>query len=197
MLSSPSGAGKTTIAKELLREPDIKMSVSVTTRAARKQEVNGIDYTFVDEAYFERMVENGEFLEHAKVFGHQYGTPRRPVEELIAAGKDVLFDIDWQGTQQLKQTARDSVVSVFLLPPSIGELERRLRSRAQDSEDTVQRRMLGAQEEIRHWAEYDYVLINDDLDRTMGDVLSILRSERLRRERRVGLYDYVNTLRTS
>ncbi len=197
VLSSPSGAGKTTISKQLLQEPDIKMSVSVTTRAARKQEIDGVDYTFVDEATFARMVKDGDFLEHANVFGHHYGTPRRPVEDMLAGGQDVLFDIDWQGTQQLKQTARDSVVSVFLLPPSIRELERRLRSRAQDSEEIVQRRMQGAQEEIRHWAEYDYVLVNDDLDRTMGDVLSILRAERLRRERRVGLYDYVSTLRTS
>ncbi len=197
VLSSPSGAGKTTISKKLLQEPDIEMSVSVTTRAARKQETDGIDYTFVNEPTFAGMVERGDLLEHATVFGYHYGTPRQPVEQLLSAGKDVLFDIDWQGTQQLKQTARDQVVSVFLLPPSIQELERRLRSRAQDSEEIVQRRMQGAQDEIRHWAEYDYVLVNDDLDRTMGDVLSILRAERLRRERRVGLYDYVRTLRTS
>ena len=196
VLSSPSGAGKTTISKRLLAEPELSISVSVTTRARRPQEAEGVDYAFVDDPTFDRMVRDGDFLEHAHVFDHRYGTPRRLVELMLNAGKDVLFDIDWQGTQQLKQTARESVVSVFLLPPSLDELERRLQSRAQDSVEVVRRRMRGAQEEINHWAEYDYVLVNDDLERTYSDVLSILRSERLRRERRVGLYDYVQALRT-
>ena len=195
VLSSPSGAGKTTIAKLVLKDPHIHMSVSATTRARRPNEVEGVDYHFVDDRAFEGMVQRAEFLEHATVFGKRYGTPRANVEVALADGRDVLFDIDWQGTQQLKQTARDSLVSVFLLPPSIPELERRLRARAQDSEAVVQQRMQGAREEISHWPEYDYVLINDDLDRTCADVLAILRAERLKRARRIGLYDYVKGLR--
>lgn len=195
VLSSPSGAGKTTISKRLFSEPGLSMSVSATTRAPRPNEVDGIDYRFVDSATFEAMVRRDEFLEHALVFGHRYGTPRAQVEKVLAAGGDVLFDIDWQGTQQIKHRTRDSLVSVFLLPPSIAELERRLRSRAQDSEHMVRHRMQAAHEEISHWPEYDYVLVNDDLERTYGDVQSILRAERLRRERRIGLPDYVKGLR--
>jgi guanylate kinase len=196
VLSSPSGAGKTTISRRLLgADPDLKLSVSVTTRAARSGEVNGVDYHFIDRPMFDELVRTGELLEHAEVFGHCYGTPAKGVEERLAAGKDVLFDIDWQGTQQLQHTARRDLATIFILPPSVGELERRLHVRAQDSDAVVRRRMEGAGRELDHWDEYDYVVINDDLDRAINEVRSILTAERLRRERRVGVSDYVGELR--
>jgi len=195
VLSSPSGAGKTTISRELLaREDNLALSVSVTTRPPRPGEVDGIDYRFVGEDDFRAMVEAGEFLEHATVFDHRYGTPRGPVEEALAAGRDILFDVDWQGTQQLAQNARDDVVSVFILPPSTDELERRLRGRAQDSDDVVRRRMSKAAAEMSHWAEYDYIIVNREVDDSVATVRAILTAERRRRERQVGLHAFVATL---
>ncbi|MDD5587465.1 MAG: guanylate kinase [Alphaproteobacteria bacterium] len=195
VLSSPSGAGKTTISHRLLDSDDgISLSVSATTRAPRPNEVHGRDYFFVDKVEFNLMVNRGQFLEHAKVFGHYYGTPRAPVEELLAEGRDVLFDIDWQGTQQLAEKARDDLVSVFILPPTWRELERRLRSRAQDDEAEINRRMAKAVGEMSHWAEYDYIIINHDLDASVRAVQAILNSERLKRARQTGLAGFVKGL---
>jgi guanylate kinase len=196
VLSSPSGAGKTTITRELLkRDPDLSISISVTTRAQRPGEVDGVHYRFIGQAEFERLVEEKELLEYAKVFGNFYGTPRRPVEAILAAGRDVVADVDWQGTQQLKASFRDSMVSVFVLPPSMAELERRLRSRAQDSEEVVQARMAKASDEMSHWPEYDYVFVNDGLEHSVASVADILRAERLKRDRQPGLAEFVNRLR--
>ena len=196
VLSSPSGAGKTTISRRLLgADDDLKLSVSVTTRAPRSGEVDGVDYHFIDRPKFDQLVRTGELLEHAEVFGHCYGTPAKGVEARLAAGQDVLFDIDWQGTQQLQHTARSDLATIFILPPSVRELERRLHIRAQDSDAVVRRRMEGAGRELDHWEEYDYVVINDDLDRAINEVRSILTAERLRRERRAGVADYVGDLR--
>ena len=196
VLSSPSGAGKTSISRALLaRDPDLSMSVSVTTRAKRPGEVAGRDYHFIDPEAFGLMVNRGELLEHAKVFGNYYGTPREAVEATLAAGRDVLFDIDWQGTQQLRHAARSDLVAVFILPPSTRELEKRLKARAQDSAQVVAERMAKAADEMSHWPEYDYVLVNDDLEASVASVVAILAAERLRRERRVGLDDFVKGLR--
>lgn len=196
VLSSPSGAGKTTISRDLLaREPDLSMSVSVTTRAKRPGETPGVDYHFIDPTEFNLRVNRRELLEYAKVFGHYYGTPRTPVEEALAGGRDVLFDIDWQGTQQLAENAPEDLVSVFVLPPSTRELERRLKSRAQDSAEVVSQRMAQAANELSHWAEYDYVIVNSDIEASVRQVQAILQSERLRRERLIGLHEYVKALR--
>ncbi|MBM3507721.1 MAG: guanylate kinase [Alphaproteobacteria bacterium] len=196
VLSSPSGAGKTTISRRLLgADQDLKLSVSVTTRAPRSGEVDGVDYHFIDRTRFDRLVADGAMLEHAEVFGHCYGTPATGVEDRLAAGKDVLFDIDWQGTQQLMRTARADLATIFILPPSVRELERRLHIRAQDSDAVVRHRMEGAGRELDHWQEYDYIVINDDLDRAINEVRSILTAERLRRERQVGVAAYVGDLR--
>jgi guanylate kinase len=196
VLSSPSGAGKTSISRALLaREPGLSMSVSATTRPKRPGEVAGRDYHFVDTETFGLMVNRGELLEHAKVFGNYYGTPRAPVEESLAAGHDVLFDIDWQGTQQLRQTAGRDLVAIFILPPSTRELEKRLTTRAQDSARVVAERMAKAADEMSHWPEYDYVLVNADLESSTAAVVSILAAERLRRERQIGLGDFVKALR--
>lgn len=196
VLSSPSGAGKTTISRKLLeREPNLAMSVSVTTRPRRRGEVAGVDYRFIDPAAFGEMVNRGELLEHAKVFGHYYGTPRKPVEKALAAGRDVLFDIDWQGTQQMAQSARSDLVSVFVLPPTTAELERRLKSRAQDSAEVVASRMAKAADEVSHWPEYDYIVVNQDIEDSVGKVQAILLAERLRRARQIGLVDFVKRLR--
>jgi guanylate kinase len=195
VLSSPSGAGKTTLSRKLLEaEPDIAMSISVTTRPPRAGEVDGRDYHFIDAARFEAMKQAGELLEWAHVFGHSYGTPRRPVDEAIAYGRDVLFDIDWQGTQQLREKARSDLVSVFLLPPSGKELERRLHSRAQDSDAVIADRMSKAVGELSHWAEYDYVILNYDLEHAFAEVQAILAAERVRRERQTGLSTFVRRL---
>jgi len=195
VLSSPSGAGKTTMSRLLMeRMPDMRMSVSVTTRQKRPGEVEGRDYHFVDKARFVAMERNGELLEWATVFGNLYGTPRKPVEEALATGQDVLFDIDWQGTQQLRQRARSDVVSVFLLPPSAEALEKRLHSRAQDTDDVIRGRMSRASHEMSHWAEYDYVVVNSDLDDAYSKIESILQVERLRRERQMWLSQFVRTL---
>ena len=192
VLSSPSGAGKTTLSRLLLeRNAGITMSVSCTTRSKRPGETPGVDYHFVDERSFEDMIAQGGMLEHALVFGNRYGTPRKPVETALADGRDVLFDIDWQGTQQLKQTARDDVVSVFVLPPSFAELEKRLHSRAQDTPEVVARRMAKASDEMSHWAEYDYIIVNQDIEDSVASVQAILTAERLRRARQVGLRDFV------
>jgi len=195
VLSSPSGAGKTTLSRKLLAsDPGITLSISVTTRSRRADEVDGRDYHFIDAARFEAMQRGGELLEWATVFDNRYGTPRRPVEEAIAAGRDVLFDIDWQGTQQLREKARSDLVSVFVLPPSLEELERRLRSRAQDSDAVIAARMAKAVDEMSHWAEYDYVVINRDLDHAFPDVEAILAAERLKRDRQTGLSTFVRGL---
>ena len=195
VLSSPSGAGKTTLSRKLLEtHPDIVMSVSVTTRPRRAGEVDGRDYHFIDAARFEAMEQGGELLEWAHVFGHSYGTPRHPVDEAIAQGRDVLFDIDWQGTQKLRELARSDLVSVFVLPPSIEELERRLHSRAQDSDAVIAGRMAKAVDEMSHWAEYDYVVINRDRDHAFADVEAILAAERLKRDRQTGLSTFVRGL---
>ena len=196
ILSSPSGAGKTTIARRLLEEEGdrLKMSVSVTTRPMRPGEVEGRDYYFVDRARFDRLVEDDDFLEWAEVFGNCYGTPRAEVREGLKRGDDFLFDIDWQGTQQLYQRAQGDVVRVFLLPPSIGELERRLRSRGTDSDAVIQSRMDRARAEIGHWDAYDYVVINDDVEACFGKVRMILEAERMRRLRQTGLVDFVREL---
>lgn len=195
VLSSPSGAGKSTIARMLLAADDrIGMSVSATTRAMRPGEVDGSDYHFVDEARFDAMVAEGEFLEWAHVFGHRYGTPRAPVEAALSRGRDILFDIDWQGTQQLHAKAGEDLVRVFILPPSLDELERRLRGRGTDSDEVIARRMERAVAEISHWAEYDYVLVNQDATACLDEVRTILAAERLRRSRRTGLVDFVRSL---
>jgi guanylate kinase len=195
VLSSPSGAGKTTLSRKLLEaHPDIVMSVSVTTRPRRAGEVDGSDYHFIDAARFEAMKQGGDLLECAHVFGHSYGTPRHPVDEAIAQGRDVLFDIDWQGTQKLRELARSDLVSVFVLPPSIEELERRLHSRAQDSDAVIAGRMAKAVDEMSHWAEYDYVVINRDRDHAFADVEAILAAERLKRDRQTGLSTFVRGL---
>jgi guanylate kinase len=196
VLSSPSGAGKTTISRKLLeRDGNLSMSISVTTRPRRPGEVDGNDYHFIDAAEFDRLVGAGALLEHAKVFGNYYGTPRVAVESALAEGRDVLFDIDWQGTQQLAEKAREDLVSVFILPPSTRELERRLKSRAQDSAAEVSRRMAKAADEMSHWAEYDYIIVNRDIDSSTRRVQAILQAERLRRERQVGLSEFVKALR--
>ena len=196
VLSSPSGAGKTTISRALLeREQNLSMSISATTRSKRPGEVSGRDYQFVDLTQFNLMVNRQELLEHAKVFGNYYGTPRALVEASLSQGRDVLFDIDWQGTQQLAQNARDDLVSVFVLPPSTEELRRRLERRAQDPAEVVAQRMAKAPDEMSHWAEYDYIVINHDLEESVGAVQSILAAERLKRERQIGLTDFVKGLR--
>lgn len=196
VLSSPSGAGKTTLARRLLEaEPDLDLSVSVTTRLKRPAEKDGRDYHFISREMFESMAREGALLEHAKVFGHLYGTPRAPVEAALQRGRDVLFDIDWQGTQQLERTARDDLVRVFILPPSMRELSRRLHARAQDDDSVVARRMARAAGEISHWAEYDYVIVNTDLDDSLAKLRAILTAERLRRTRQRGLSDFVTGLR--
>ena len=196
VLSSPSGAGKTSIARKVLAaEPGLTMSVSMTTRAKRPGESEGVDYHFVDLTTFNLMVNRREFLEHAKVFDHYYGTPRASVERELGGGRDVLFDIDWQGTQTLSEAAHDDLVSIFILPPSTAELERRLRSRAQDAPAVVARRMARAADEMSHWAEYDYVIVNRDLDRSVAQVRAILWAERLRRRRQTGLAEFVKSLR--
>ena len=182
VLSSPSGAGKTTLSRKLLAaHPDIVMSVSVTTRSPRAGEVDGRDYHFIDAARFTAMEKSGELLEWAHVFGQSYGTPRRPVDEAISQGRDVLFDIDWQGTQQLYQKMRNDVVSVFVLPPSAGELKARLERRAEDTDETIARRLCNAADEIPHGTEYDYVLVNRDLDKSFARLRAILTAERLKR----------------
>ena len=195
VLSSPSGAGKTTLSRLLIdRMPGLKMSVSATTRAKRPGEVDGKDYLFVDKPRFEAMVKGDELLEWATVFDNRYGTPRGPVEAALSAGQDVLFDIDWQGTQQLREKARADVVSVFILPPSAADLEKRLHSRAQDSDEVIRNRMSRASHEMSHWAEYDYIVINHDVDEAFAEVQSILKAERLKRERRTGLVGFVRGL---
>jgi guanylate kinase len=195
VLSSPSGAGKTTLSRWILEhDKNVVMSVSATTRPPRPNEVEGLDYFFTTEAEFQRQVRAGEFLEHATVFGNHYGTPKTPVMDALILGYDVLFDIDWQGTQQLGAQARDDVVTVFVLPPSRAELERRLRSRAQDPPDVVAKRMAKADDEISHWAEYDYVIVNDDIIRAQAQVDIILEAERLKRTRQPGIPDFVEQL---
>ena len=194
VLSSPSGAGKTTIARMLLdQDSGISLSVSATTRPMREGEVDGRDYHFVTDAEFDRMVESGQFLEWAHVFGRRYGTLENEVRKSIDAGCDVLLDIDWQGTQQLKQVDPD-IVRVFILPPSMEELERRLRHRGTDSDEVIERRMERAAAEISHWAEYDYVLVNEDKETCLGKVHAILEAERLKATRRIGLHDFVRGL---
>jgi guanylate kinase len=196
VLSSPSGAGKTSISRELLRKvPELTMSVSVTTRRMRPGEVEGVDYCFIDAQRFQEMVARNELLEHATVFGNFYGTPRAPVEAALAVGRDVLFDIDWQGTQQLTANARKDVVSIFVLPPSTAELERRLKARAQDPAHVVAARMEKAADEMSHYREYDYVFVNRDLDESVTTVLAILTAERVRLDRQVGLHEFVTRLR--
>ena len=195
VLSSPSGAGKTTIAHRLLEDDmEIAMSISVTTRPIRPGETDGLDYRFTDRAGFEAMIEAGEFLEWAEVFGHLYGTPKAQIRAGLKEGQDFLFDIDWQGTQQLYQRAQGDVVRVFLLPPSIEELEERLRSRGTDSAEVVRARMERARYEISHWDAYDYVVINDDIDSCFAKVRTILEAERMNRLRQTGLIDFVREL---
>jgi len=195
VLSSPSGAGKTTLSRMLIeRMPGLKMSVSATTRPMRPGEVDGRDYIFVDQSSFEAMVRHGELLEWATVFDNCYGTPRAPVEAALSAGKDVLFDIDWQGTQQLREKARADVVSVFILPPSAADLEKRLHTRAQDSQGVIRGRMSRATHELSHWAEYDYIVVNHNVDDAFAEVESILKAERLKRVRRTGLTEFVRAL---
>lgn len=195
VLSSPSGAGKTTLARRLLEaEPSVEMSVSCTTRKRRKGESEGKDYHFIDRETFTAMRERGEFLEWAVVFDHYYGTPRGPVERALADGRAMLFDVDWQGADKLRTSARDDVVTVFILPPSAAALEERLNERAQDPPEIVRRRMLGASNEIQHWGEYDFVVINHDLDQSLTAIRAILAAERQRRSRLIGLDGFVQAL---
>lgn len=196
VLSSPSGAGKTTLSRRLLAaDEQITMSVSVTTRAPRPGEVHGKDYFFVDVPSFERMRDEGELLEHAVVFNNLYGTPRQAVEAALSDGRDVLFDIDWQGTQQLGESAQQDLVKVFILPPSAGDLEKRLRTRAQDSDEVVHQRMAKASDEISHYVEYDYILINHEVEDSLTKLRAILEAERLKRRRVTGLSSFVKQLR--
>jgi guanylate kinase len=196
ILSSPSGAGKSTLARRLMDwDPTLRFSVSATTRAPRPGEQDGREYFFKTRPEFEAMVESGEMLEHAEVFGNLYGSPKGPVERAMAEGRDTLFDIDWQGGQQIRSSslARD-VVSIFVLPPSIAELDRRLRGRAQDSEEVIAGRMAKSRDEISHWAEYDYVIVNRDIDAAFDELVTILKAERMRRDRQPGLSDFVRGL---
>jgi len=196
VLSSPSGAGKSTLSRRLLEsDPQIAMSVSVTTRPKRPNEVDGKDYFFVTADRFEEMVKEGAFLEHATVFNNRYGTPKAAVDNMLSEGRDVLFDIDWQGAQQLAQKAKDDLVRVFVLPPSRAELERRLSERAQDSAAVVAVRMAEADNEISRWSEYDYVIINDDVQKAEARLKAIVAAERLNRQRQIGLVDFVRTLK--
>jgi guanylate kinase len=195
VLSSPSGAGKTTLSRLLIdRVAGLKMSVSATTRPMRPGEVDGRDYWFVDPSRFESMVRQDELLEWANVFDHRYGTPRAPVEAALSAGQDMLFDIDWQGTQQLREKAGEDVVSVFILPPTAADLAQRLHSRAQDSDEVIRGRMSRASHEMSHWAEYDYIVINHNIDAAFAEVQSVLEAERLKRRRRTGLTTFVRQL---
>jgi guanylate kinase len=188
VIASPSGAGKSTLSRLLLKEErNIGLSVSVTTRARRPSEVDGVHYHFVSRERYDQMVSRNELLEHAEVHGNGYGTPREPVEAMLASGRDVLFDIDWQGTLQLYDKMRAEIASVFILPPSISELRNRLERRAEDSRETIERRLQNARIEMSHWQEYDYVLVNSDIDRTFRDLRAILAAERLKRERQVTL----------
>jgi len=196
VLSSPSGAGKTTITRLLLeRDPTLSLSVSVTTRPPRPGEIDGRDYIFIEQAQFARMVAVGELLEHATVFGNSYGTPRQPIETALATGRDVVTDIDWQGTQQLSQGMPEDLVKVFVLPPSIAALRDRLQRRAQDSAEIVAARMAKSAEEMSHWPEYDYVIVNRDIDESVAEVAAIVTAERRRRTRQLGLAEFVNRLR--
>ena len=196
VLSSPSGAGKTTLSRGLLASDDtVAMSVSMTTRSPRPGEVDGEDYIFVDPQQFGEMRNRGELLEFAKVFDNYYGTPKAPVEAALSSGRDVLFDIDWQGTQQLQEAAADDLVRVFILPPTAAELERRLRSRAQDSPEVVSARMAQASDEISHYAEYEYIVVNHDAEESLRQIKAILMAERLKRARQTGLSDFVHGLR--
>ena len=195
VMSSPSGAGKSTLSRRLLAaDRNVTMSVSVTTRQPRPGEVNGKDYHFITKDDFARQRDAGQLLEHAEVFGNFYGTPRAPVEEALAKGRDVLFDIDWQGTQQLAQAMEGDLVRIFILPPSAEELRERLIRRAQDSASVVAKRMAEASREISHWPEYDYVIVNEDLDTASQQIAAILTAERLRRRRRIGLTKFVRDL---
>jgi guanylate kinase len=197
VLSSPSGAGKTTLSRLLLRsDAKVELSISVTTRPKRRGEIDGRDYHFIDHARFDHLVAQGELLEWAEVFGHRYGTPRQPVIKALQDGRDVLFDIDWQGTQQLREKARTDLVSVFILPPTVRELERRLKRRAQDSKSVIGSRMAKAAGEMSHWPEYDYVIVNRDKREAFAELRGILAAERLKRERQVGLSDFVRRLQT-
>ena len=197
VLSSPSGAGKTTLSRLLLRsDRKVELSISVTTRPKRRGEINGRDYHFIDRARFDGLVSRGELLEWAEVFGHHYGTPRDPVVRALQSGRDVLFDIDWQGTQQLREKARTDLVSVFILPPTARELEHRLKRRAQDSQSVIGSRMAKAAGEMSHWPEYDYVIVNRDKRQAFAELRAILSAERLKRERQVGLSDFVRRLQT-
>ena len=198
VLSSPSGAGKSTISKALLeRDAGIIMSVSMTTRPMRPGEVDGKDYIFADQETFDAMAAAGEFLEHATVFENSYGTPKAPVEKALGEGRDVLFDVDWQGTQELERNARDDLVCIFILPPSIEELERRLHGRAQDTEEVVKKRMAKASSEMSHWNEYDYIVVNEDVDESVAKVEAILAAERLKRTRQSGMVDFVRSMGVS
>ena len=196
VLSSPSGAGKSTLARKLLEsDANMSLSVSATTRAPRPSEVNGREYKFMDKATFEEMADRNEFLEHAMVFGNHYGTPRAPVEAMLIQGKDVLFDVDWQGARALRAAEPQDVVGIFILPPSMVELERRLRARAEDSEDVIKRRMARSLDEISHWEEYDYVLVNALLEQTLAQIKQILAAERLKRHRQMWLALHVERLK--
>ena len=195
VLSSPSGAGKSTLSRMLMEtDSDITMSVSATTRPKRPGEKEGVDYHFVDDREFDRLIEAGEFVEWAPVFGFRYGTPKAPVKAALKDGRDILFDIDWQGTQQLHAAMGEDLVRIFLLPPSMKELERRLHNRGTDSDAVIADRMLRAEAEISHWAEYDYVLVNDDADECLADIRTIVAAERLKRARQIGLVAFVRDL---
>lgn len=195
VLSSPSGAGKTTLTRGLLADnPDIAMSVSATTRSPRPGEVDGKDYFFIDKDRFSEMRDAGQFLEHARVFDNYYGTPSEPVFDALEDGRDVLFDIDWQGAQQLTEAASDDLIKIFILPPSLRELEKRLRSRAQDSDETIAKRMSKSESEISHWAEYDYVIVNDDIAEAQLKLQTIISAERLRRKRQPWTSGFVKRL---
>ncbi len=195
VLSSPSGAGKSTISRALMaRDSNLTMSVSATTRSPRPGEVDGEDYYFVDKERFDAMVTGGQMLEHARVFDNFYGTPKEPVEEALSQGRDVMFDVDWQGTQQLTDNAPKDLVRVFILPPSMAELERRLYARAQDSEEVVKKRMAEASAEMSHYPEYDYIVVNIDIEESVDKVEAILAAERLKTARQIGLHDFVGDI---
>ena len=195
VLSSPSGAGKTTLTRLLLEsDPTLSLSISVTTRPRRPNETDGVHYHFIDHARFDQMVAGGELLEYASVFGNHYGTPRPPVEAALGAGRDVISDLDWQGTQQLSQTIPQDLVKVFILPPSVTELERRLTARNEDTAEVVAKRMEKAIDEMSHWPEYDYVIINTDLDQSLSTLKAIVQAERAKRSRQPGLFDFVRSI---